>query len=113
MRTLCSKQIRYASIEGKPDAFGKTKKIGEIYFVNASSWASVIKDEVLEAYNAHRWRIRKAGISPPIEYFTVEKFSEKTIAEYVEKKKEIKSETKCKTETNTLLSGSIQFDLEF
>ncbi len=113
MRTLADKQIRYSKLEGPPDAMGVRRKIGEIFFVNTDLWSRIIKGKIKEEYDKHRFYIRSGSASPPLDYFVVDKFSEKTVADYVEKVKPKIQIIPCKTESFTRKTGQMKFGLQF
>ncbi len=113
MRSLAHNQIRYSNLESPPDALGQRKKIGEIFFVNTDIWSRIIKGKIKDAYDTHRFYIRSGSASPPLDYLSVDKFSEKTIAEYVEKSKPTNQIIPCKTENFIRKIGQMKFDLPF
>ncbi len=113
MRSLSHSAIRYSKLEGPPNALGERKKIGEIFFVNTDCWSRIIKGKIKEKYDEHRFYIRNGNKQPPLEYFEVEKFSEKTVAEYVEKQKPINQPIPCKTKNSTRKTGPTLFDQQF
>ncbi len=87
MQSLSNSAIRYSKLEGPPNSLGERKKIGEIFFVNTDNWSRIIKGKIKEKYDNHRFYIRQGTVSPPLGYFEIDKFSEKNVAEYVEKSK--------------------------
>ncbi len=113
MRTLSNDQIRYSRLESPPDALGQRKKIGEIFFVNTDCWSRIIKGKIKDEYDKHRFYIRSGTASPPLDYYTVDKFSEKNVAEYIEKSVKPKPEISCKQKKNTPKTGQMKFDQLF
>ncbi len=113
MHSLADKQIRYAAIESPPDALGVRKKIGEIFFVNTDTWSRLIKGKIKAKYDEHRFYIRQGTVTPPLSYFEVDKFSEKTVSEYVPKIQTPKIPAQCKTKNSTPKIGTMKLDLQF
>lgn len=113
VKTLSHSAIRYAALESPPDALGQRKKIGEIFFVNTDSWSRIIKGQIKDEYDKHRFYIRQNTISPPLDYFEVDKFSEKTITAYVQSAYKPNQKIPCKTKNSTPKTGQTKFDLPF
>lgn len=111
MRTLVQKQIRYAAIESPPDALGARKKIGEIFFLNPDLWSKYVRGAIRDEYDKHRFKIRQGAASPPLDYMVVDKFSDRTIQEYIKKVKPVKSTQPCETKKSTPKIGQMRFDL--
>lgn len=113
MRTLAHKQIHYSAIESPPDIFGKKKKVGEIFFVNTDTWSRLIKGKIKDKYDEHRFYIRKGSQSPTLGYFEIDKFSEKTVGEYIAKNAIVKKELPCKIGKNIPKIGQTKLGLQF
>ncbi len=113
MKSLSHSAIRYSKLEGPPNSLGQRSKIGEIFFVNTDCWSRIIKGKIKDKYDEHRFYIRSGTHSPPLSYYEVDKFSEKTVSEYVEKSQTQKPIIPCKTKAITQKTGQIKFDLPF
>lgn len=65
---LYHKDIRWKNIESKADMFGKSRKIGEVFFMTAKNWITMGNCAISKAYNEHRFRIRTATPKLPEQY---------------------------------------------
>ena len=85
---LMDKRIDWKSIESKPDYLGRTRRIGELFFMTPSTWQLLKGTPFYEAYNNHRFEIRHRIEEPDNDYFSVEFFqSRSTKYEKVENEK--------------------------
>jgi hypothetical protein len=76
IRQLYSKKIEYKQIMSPPDAFGKNKEIGQLYFMNESKWQILQLSIIRETYDSHRFHIRNNLEKLPVDYW------EESINEY-------------------------------
>lgn len=58
LRCLMQKEIKYKPIEGKPDAFGNPRTIGDMFLLKPINWLMHIKGEVKKVFADACWKIR-------------------------------------------------------
>lgn len=68
---LMHEDIEWKPIEGKPDSMGICRRIGELYFIEASQWIKIIKGKIRDAYDWHRFHIREQFVKLPPEYYAI------------------------------------------
>lgn len=64
MEPLFQKVIQYRPILGKPDAFGNTRTIGEMFLLKRINWLMHIKGELKELFTQTCWKIRNLINAP-------------------------------------------------
>ncbi len=69
--SLMNPDIKWKHINSKPDAFGRVRSVGEIYFVNTDDWSRLIRGKIRSTYDEHRYYIRKSELKPPEDYLTL------------------------------------------
>lgn len=77
MRELQDRDVEWKVIEGKEDAMGRKKRIGEIYYMRPRNWRKMRRSVIGEAYDTHRFYIRSQAQKPPPEYFSIDYFGGK------------------------------------
>lgn len=99
---LTNTKIKWKPIKSKPDAFGVTRTIADLFLIDLSQWKDYIFGSIKEKFVQQIQNIRDGMKQIPIDYLTVENL-------YSPKKQLIP----CVTKTNTRKIGTIQYDLGF
>lgn len=58
---LSIEQLKYNSIESKPDSMGNSFKIGDMYYINPGQWGVDIKGKIFQEYTEHCAQIRSGN----------------------------------------------------
>jgi hypothetical protein len=67
-RCLHNRTIQYKSINSKADYLGRTKCVGELYFIKSEMWRTVINDKLQQQYINHIQKLRSYSAEIPQAY---------------------------------------------
>lgn len=98
MSELLSKDIKWKRIEGKPNAMGERRKVGEIYFMEKRNWQKMRRGLIKEAYDEHRFYIRSQAQKPPPNYYEVDFFG--SLKEVIAREKKSNFDNQVKVNDN-------------
>ena len=83
---LMNPEIEWKPIETEPDMMGNRKRIGEIYFIKAHYWSSLMYGKLKQTYINHLYTLRNKAPQIPINYLIQEDYDSKLDAVWNKKR---------------------------